>query len=234
MGIEVRNSTDDNNNNGTAIAYVALARTWKRKHLSRLAPEVLGLWSRIKWDMTAIDQLAGQHLIQEIRGEGVPVEPFTTQKDVKDSKPVEDLIVLDKVEQVQFAIWLRQQQGLRWPSRPSRQVKSLEEQMAQYSEHKTEAGSVDYYAPGEERDELVKALLAALFSVRMLLERGRSGQGEYGSIDLGTEAAAARSVLAGEGSLFALLQASERRHSELGSLEPFADEFAQAVGAPLA
>ena len=234
-GVEVRGTEA-----GQATAYVAFARSWPRKQLSRVAPDVLAYWSRIKWDMTAIDQLAGQHLIQELRGLGVPVEPFAAQKDVKGDersrqvKQVEDLVVMDKVEQVQFTIWLRQQDdppGLRWPSNPSKSMKALEEQMAQYSEHKTEAGSVDYYAPGEERDEMVKALLAALFSVRILLEHGRGGQGEYGSIDLGGSAAAARAVLSGEGSLYALLQASDRRRRG-DDLAAFADEFAYSVGAP--
>ena len=226
---------------GQATAYVAFARSWPRKELSQVAPDTLAYWTQVRWDMTAIDQLAGQHLIQELRGLGVPVEPFAAQKDVKGDersrqvKQVEDLIIMDKVEQVQFTIWLRQQDdppGLRWPADPSPEMKGLEEQMAQYSEHKTEAGSVDYYAPGEERDEMVKALLAALFSVRMLLEKGRGGQGEYGSIDLGAEAAATRAVLSGEGSLYALLQATDRKRAREGDLQPFADEFAYAAGAP--
>ena len=201
------------------VAYVALVRSWPRSALSDLPAEALSLWSQFQWQPTAVDQLAGHHLIQELQGSGVPCAPFTTQKDLKDPKGIERLEILDKVEQVQFAIWLRQVSGLRWPARPSDRMRSLEEQLAQFSEHKTEAGSVDYYAPGEERDELVKALLAALFQARKLLERGRPGQGYLGAFDLTTDRSAQRAVLTGQATLHALLQAQERRSS-------VTDEFA--------
>ena len=163
-------------------------------------------------------------------GEGVPVAVFTTQKDLKDPRGIDRLEVQDKVEQVQFAIWLRQVGALRWSSRPTGRMVALEEQLAQFSEHKTEAGSVDYYAPGEERDELVKALLAALFSGRTLLEKGRPRQGFYGSVDLGSQRSAERAVLQGHGTLHALLQAAERRRaSSEGSIESFASELEYAT-----
>ena len=178
---------------------------------------------RVRWTGTAIDQLAGHHLIQELASKGLPVAPYTTQKDLKDPKGIERLETIDRVEQVQFTIWLRQVRALRWPRSPSPHVQALEEQVAQFAEHKTEAGSVDYYAPGEERDELVKALLAALFSARVLLERGRPSQGYYGAVDLGTERSAELAALRGEGTLHALLQAFEGRQADFGA------EFEYAV-----
>ena len=215
-----------------AVARVSLARSWPRARLSALPSEIGSLWRRFRWQTTAADQLAGHHLLQELSGEGVPVAVFTTQKDLKDPKGIERLEIQDKVEQVQFAIWLRQVDGLRWPHRPTERMAVLEEQLAQFSEHKTEAGSVDYYAPGEERDELVKALLAALFSARALLEKGRPRQGFYGAADLGAQRSAERAVLHGHGTLHALLQASDRRRPSSqagGGIDSFAAEFEYAT-----
>ena len=93
-------------------------------------------------------------------------------------------------------------------------MKSLENQVAMFTEHRTEAGGIDYYAPGEERDELVKALLAALFSARTLLQEGRGDQGLYGSLDPKQAAIEQRALRQqGEGglTLYALLAMDDQR-----------------------
>ena len=72
-----------------------------------MPPDIAGGWKRLKWDYTVADVLNGEHLLREIRGLGVPIRPITTEKDLKDHRPVENLVKMDKVEQVQFALWLR-------------------------------------------------------------------------------------------------------------------------------
>ena len=38
-----------------------------------------------------------------------------------------------------------------------------------FVEHKTEAGGVDYYAPGDEKDNLTKAFMISIFAQRHIL-----------------------------------------------------------------
>ena len=48
-------------------------------------------------------------------------------------------------------------------------MQELEHQVALFSEHTTEAGMVNYYAPGDELDNLTKALIIACFAARPFL-----------------------------------------------------------------
>ena len=45
-------------------------------------------------------------------------------------------------------------------------MKELEDQIALYAEKTTEAGGVNYFAPGDELDDLTKALMIAVFAAR--------------------------------------------------------------------
>lgn len=212
----------------TPIALPVVARSWLRAELPGIAPEIARGWKRLRWDFTIADVLNGEHLLRELRGLGVPIRTITTEKDLKDQKPIEDLVRLDKIEQVQFALWLRGSGRLRWPLNPSDRMKALENQVAMFTEHRTEAGSVDYYAPGEERDELVKALLAALFSARTLLEEGRGDQGFFASVDLAAREAPLRAVAGSDSgalTLHALLEIDDERP---GGFEAFESDLAAA------
>ena len=53
-------------------------------------------------------------------------------------------------------------------------MSELEKQVALYTEKKSEAGSIDYFAPGDELDSLTKALLIACFAARPYIS-GKSG-----------------------------------------------------------
>lgn len=221
VGLEVRHAADGK----TPIAVPVVARSWRRADLPEIAPDIAKGWNNLKWDFTVADVLNGEHLLRQIRGLGVPVSLITTEKDLKDHRPVENLDKMDKVEQVQFALWLRGAGRLRWPANPSDRMKALENQVAMFTEHRTEAGGIDYYAPGEERDELVKALLAALFSARTLLQEGRGDQGLYGSINPDERLAEQRALgQQGEGglTLYALLEMDRQRP------DAFQDELASA------
>lgn len=174
VGVEVWGASSAN-----PQAYLMLAKSWPRSALSTIPARVSQLWKQARWDDTVTDQLAGQHLIQHLRAEQLPVTVVTTQKDLKDPAGIEKTEIMDKIEAVQFVIWLRQAARLHFPARPSEGVRLLEEQMALFTEHKTEAGSVDYFAPGAEHDDVVKALVLCLFSLRSVLEVGRDLGGRF-------------------------------------------------------
>ena len=64
---------------------------------------------------------------------------------------------------------LRQNHQIEFPERPPPTVLDLEKQISMFVEHKTEAGGVDYYAPGDEKDNLTKAFMISIFAQRHIL-----------------------------------------------------------------
>ena len=96
---------------------------------------------------------------------------MTTQKNVKDADEIEKIQTMDKIEMVQFMLTLRQKHQVEFPPDPSVSAQQLERQIVLFAEKKTEAGSIDYFAPGNELDNLPKALLIACFAARKYLDK---------------------------------------------------------------
>jgi len=156
--------------------YVKLARQWPRNMINEIASEIGTLYRKIQWGDTFIDQQTGQHFIQDLkRIEKLRLNVITTQKNLKDPDEIENIRVIDKIEMTQFMLTLRQNHQVEFPPNPSKTMKDLEEQMALYSEHKTEAGNIDYFAPGSEKDNLTKGLLISCFAARKYLKVGDVG-----------------------------------------------------------
>ena len=149
---------------------VRLAKQWSRDKLNIIPDEIGELYKKIKWGNTYIDQQTGQHLIQSLKQkEERPLRIIHTQKNLKDADEIERIKIMDKIEMAQFMLELRQNHVIEFPEKPSKDMTELEEQVALYMEHKTEAGTIDYYAPGEELDSLIKGLLIACFAARKIL-----------------------------------------------------------------
>ena len=154
---------------------VGAARQWDRDSMGRIAPEVAELHGRVGWDQTYADQMAGEHLLEGIRAAGVPVSAFNYKKALDDPAEIERTVVMDRIEQVQFLLLVKQQDWMRVAGKAAGpDMATLRAQISTFSEHTTEAGSVDYYAPGEEHDHLIRALLAASFALRNVIN-GESG-----------------------------------------------------------
>ena len=128
---------------------------------------------RYQWDNTWIDQTTGEYLISELRKKyRVPVQVFTHQKMIKDGKLIERVKQMDTVEMTEYLRKLIQEHRVRFPKDASRKARDLTDQLSYFSKHTTDAGSVDYYAPGGEQDDMVKALMTACFAVRNEIEGG--------------------------------------------------------------
>jgi len=153
--------------------YVKLARQWSRSMISEIPNEISKLYIKVKWGDTYIDQQTGQHFISDLkRIHHIPLKIISTQKNLKDPDEIERIKIMDKIEMTQFMLSLRQNHQVEFPANPSDTMQELESQMPLYSEHKTEAGNVDYYAPGDEKDNLTKALLICCFAARKYLVFG--------------------------------------------------------------
>ena len=163
VGVEVREGK----------LYVGYARQWKRKYLSQMAPDVSRYHKRFQWDVAYIDQLTGEHVIQSMRKDHkLNFRVITTQKNLKDPDGINRARVMDKIEMVQWMVQAKDLGLILFPVHPGHSMGELESQMEIFSEHKTEAGNVDYFAPGDEYDNLIKALMIACFAARKYMNTG--------------------------------------------------------------
>ena len=162
----------------TSKAYVRLARHWERAtaKMPTLAQTVSDMYAYAQWDMTYIEQETGEHIIDSlISGHGVPVETINTSKQVKEGDDISGIRIMDRVEMTEYLSYLLLTHAVQFPpAHTSTHIDSLEAQMPFWSRHTTEAGSVDYYAPGEEPDDLVRSLMVCCFAARNHLGHGGS------------------------------------------------------------
>jgi len=154
---------------------IVYAKQWPQEKINIIPFDISILYKKTQWDQLHIDQITGQHLIESIRSLDVPVNVITTQKDLKDPKGIENLEIMDKNEMIELFRKFRQNNQIQFQSKKSKAMQELEDQMPLYLQHITEAGSIDYYPPGDESDHLSKGLLMCCFAFRNILESGDDG-----------------------------------------------------------
>lgn len=156
------------------LAYVRLAKIWKRDNMNAIPGEIKQINNKVKWDMTFADQLIGQHLIRSIeKALEYQVHTITTQKNLKDPENIELIKVMDMTEMTQLTLSLKQDHTIQFPPKDhSKDMLDLMKQIEMFTEHTTESGTIAYYAPGDELDCLTKALMICLFGGRLLLKDG--------------------------------------------------------------
>lgn len=155
------------------MAYIRLAKQWSREEMPQMATDVKNIYSKVQWDITYADQLVGQHLLKEIEyASGINIFPITSQKNLKDPEDIEKIKVMDITEMTQLFLSLKLQHKIQYPNTPKNDMLQLIKQTEMFTEHTTESGNVSYYAPGEELDSLIKALLISCFAARNYLQEG--------------------------------------------------------------
>lgn len=155
------------------IAYVRLAKEWSRDEMNSIPAAARDVFNKVQWHLTFADQLIGQHLIRSLEKKlGFQVQAITTQKNLKDPENIELLKVMDITEMTQLTLSLKQDHLIQFPPKPTEDMSHLISQMEMFTEYVTEAGTVSYYAPGEEPDHLTRALMICCFVGRTLLQHG--------------------------------------------------------------
>jgi len=153
------------------IIHVRLAKQWRREEINQIPSDIAQAFSQIKWDSQYMDQKIGEHLIKAIKIKAeFTIKVITTQKNLKDPEGIEDIKILDIIEMTQFLLQLKINHQIQLPENPGKTMRILESQIALFTEHKTEAGGIDYYAPGDEMDNLIRALMICCFAVRNILQ----------------------------------------------------------------
>ena len=153
------------------LVTIKMAEQWSRKELNRVPTYIKKLHNKKQWDVTYIDQSSAEHLINELK-QMLDLKIITTKKNMNDPKELKKIKVMDKVELVQWMLTLLQNKQLKTGKPPTDGMKELYAQLGVFSENTTEAGGVDYFAPGDQYDNLVKALMIACFSVRKYIDGG--------------------------------------------------------------
>jgi len=151
------------------IANVRLAKQWNRSEINRISMDIADSYPKIKWDKLYIDQSVGEHLIKDIKKHDISVDIITTKKNLNEPDDIEKLLVMDKIEMTQLMLSLKLQDKIQFPPKPKETMTELIKQVELFTEHKTEAGGIDYYAPGDELDNLTKALMICCFAARNIL-----------------------------------------------------------------
>lgn len=149
---------------------VRLAKEWSRDQLNKIPNSIAFHYHKRKLDELSIDQLTGEHFINDLKRLEINVNVITIDKDAKDPEGIENLEKMDKIEMLNMFIKFRQNKQIEFHPKPTPDLTLLEEQMTGYTEHITEAGNVDYRSEGKEHDHLTKALLMCCFKVRKHLE----------------------------------------------------------------
>ena len=168
VGIEVDPSV--------GIVKVKLSQHWSRNEINTIPQDISDIWGKVNWTKTIIDYAVGQHFIDELKKiTGFPTRVVDLKKKVNDPSEIRRVKSLDLTEMVQYTLGKKIAHKIQFPVESSHGMKELEEQIALFTEKTTEAGGVNYYAPGNELDDLTKALLLAMFAARPLLS-GDSGR----------------------------------------------------------
>lgn len=153
------------------IAYVRLAKQWKREDMNKIPTDTKKLYDKIKWNTTYAEQLVGQHLLKSIEYESeISIFAINTQKNIKDPEEEDGMKRMDLIEMTQFFLSLKQVHKIQFPPKPTKDMLQLIQQTEMFTENITEQGTVNYYAPGEELDCLIKSLMIACFGGRSFLE----------------------------------------------------------------
>ena len=120
----------------------------------------------------------GQFVIEELQQvHHIQVIGVTTTKDIKDEKKKNVVERMDKNENVKWFLNMKAEHRIIFPTDDncSEDMLELKRQIAIFAEHKTEAGSVAYYAPGSEHDDGVMALMINIQKAKQYLKVGGSG-----------------------------------------------------------
>jgi hypothetical protein len=102
----------------------------------------------------------------------VPIVSVVTSSYVKNEEKIHSGELMDKVEMSDFMLNLKQNHRIKFlkKSLASREILELKRQLETFAQFKTEAGRRSLRAPGQDHDDLVMALMLAIFIGRNYLE----------------------------------------------------------------
>jgi hypothetical protein len=166
--------------------YVRLAVQRTGKAYKQVCAEFAELSRKHNFKFNLIEaNNTGQFVIEELQQvHHIPVIGVTTTKDIKDEKKKGIVEKMDKNENVKWFLNMKAEHRIIFPvdKKCSPAMLELKRQIAIFAEHRTEAGTVSYYAPGEEHDDGVMALMINIQKVKQYLKPGGQGGHVIGQV----------------------------------------------------
>jgi hypothetical protein len=166
--------------------YVRLAIQRQGKAYKQVCQEFADISRKHNFNFNLIEaNNTGQFVIEELEQvHHIPVIGVTTTKDIKDEKKKNIIERMDKNENVKWFLNMKAEHRVIFPIdvKSSPAMLELKRQIAIFAEHKTEAGSVSYYAPGQEHDDGVMALMINIQKVKQYLKPGGRGNHVVGQV----------------------------------------------------
>ena len=147
---------------------VRAAKRWLGVDYTDVEEQIAKFHLKHNFDHIVIEQNnTGIHVIEVLRRQyNLPIIPVTTTKNLKDNKKIMSARVMDKNMMAMYIANLMNDNKIKFPPTGSKDMKELERQIAIFAEHRTEAGNVQYYAPGNEHDDLAMAFMLAIHIAR--------------------------------------------------------------------
>ncbi len=157
-------------------------KRWLGRSYKKVVQYIADDYEKNKLDYLVIERNnTGEVVIEEFRLQyKIPAIPIVTSQNLKTQDKINDVKVMDKNEMVKYYLQLKQAYKVKFPNKfkdeeDKENFEELKRQIAIFAEHRTESGkSFSYYAPGEEHDDLVMALLINLHLARYFL-RDKTG-----------------------------------------------------------
>ena len=150
------------------IIYVLNAQRFLGMKYLEVEEHITNLYKNHQYDYVVLElNNTGHHVIEVLERNGVPITPVTTIANIKDPKKKYDPQKMEKNEIVKQMMSLFQENKIVFPVRSNPELDELKRQLSIFSEIKTEAGNVSYRAEGQEHDDLVMALMLAIWKLRV-------------------------------------------------------------------
>lgn len=100
----------------------------------------------------------------------VPVTSVVTSSYVKDERKIHAGTLMDKVEMADYMLNLKQNHRIKFLKNMTPEILELKRQLEVFAQFKTDAGRRSLRAPGQDHDDLVMALMLAIFIGRNYLD----------------------------------------------------------------
>ena len=164
---------------GTVVGFekikVVSAKRWLGRAYLEVEKEVARIHSVKPFDHYVVERNnTGEHVIEVLQHNyRLPVLPvFTYATQIRDAKKKFSAKIMDKIEMTRYMLILFNEKKLVFPERQSKEMRELVRQLSIFAEHKSVmTGNVRYQAEGAEHDDLVMALMLAVFIGRYYIDK---------------------------------------------------------------
>lgn len=152
------------------------AKRWRGRNYLDVEAEIAAIHRKAPFNFYMVEMNSvGVHVFEVLKYKyNLPAFSVTTSKDIKDPKKITSDKTMDKNLMVKIMLEWFADETLIFPAESNPELDELKRQLSIFAEHKTNSGTIAYYAEGSEHDDLVMALMLACFKARAYLTPKKS------------------------------------------------------------